>query len=449
MLFSFPRIKPRFKQILWGGLFALAFYLFPLASYALTVQEVPNPQQVSGGWVTDMAQLLSPQTTTQINQLITQLEATNGTEIAVVTVPSTAPAPSVKAFATELFNTWQIGKQGQDNGVLFLVSLGDRRVEIETGYGVEGILPDGRVGRILDIHVIPRFRQDDYEGGILAGTQALVRALEQETYNPITSPMVDQPTAVKTLGFGGILVAIASAVASYFKLKQPLYLEPLGRSRIQADSGVSWLLYLIGAGLVFTVGLAFWAIVWGQVGIFGFLVVGAIALAAAFALRSGLFTLLRGKTSELQPVYCQRCQVPMVQVTENPSEYLSSGDRVAQQLGSETFTVWRCPQCEKTPNGVHIRSWRRLSRYETCPQCDALTLERQTQTLKHPTQWSSGTREITLKCHHCDYHKIAQERIPPLPPPSSGGGGSSGGSSSSGGSFGGGSSGGGGAGRSW
>uniref|UniRef100_A0ACD5GXY7 Uncharacterized protein n=1 Tax=Desertifilum tharense IPPAS B-1220 TaxID=1781255 RepID=A0ACD5GXY7_9CYAN len=54
MLFSFPRIKPRFKQILWGGLFALAFYLFPLASYALTVQEVPNPQQVSGGWVTDM-----------------------------------------------------------------------------------------------------------------------------------------------------------------------------------------------------------------------------------------------------------------------------------------------------------------------------------------------------------------------------------------------------------
>ncbi|MBF2007938.1 TPM domain-containing protein [Chlorogloeopsis fritschii PCC 9212] len=157
------------KRIFLVSLFASVIFISPLSSLAVTVQEVPNPRNEYGGWVTDMADILSDKTETQINQIISQLEAKNGTEMAVVTVPETAPAASPKKFATELFNYWGIGKKGQDNGILFLISVGDRRVEIETGYGVEAILPDAKVGNIINTQIIPRFKQKDFEGGTLAG----------------------------------------------------------------------------------------------------------------------------------------------------------------------------------------------------------------------------------------------------------------------------------------
>ena len=156
----------------------LTICLLPLPTQALTVKEVPNPRQISGNWVTDSAEILSPETEAQLNQMVSQLESKNGAEIAVVTVTETKSAASPKAFATELFNYWHIGKKDQDNGVLFLISKGDRRVEIETGYVVGESLPDAKVGNIIDTEILPRFKQNDFNGGILAGTRAMIVTLE-------------------------------------------------------------------------------------------------------------------------------------------------------------------------------------------------------------------------------------------------------------------------------
>ncbi|MGL5078484.1 MAG: TPM domain-containing protein [Waterburya sp.] len=165
----------------------------PLASQALTVEEITNPRQDNGGWVTDMADILSDRTETELNNLITNLEQTNGTEIAVVTVPETTPAESPKAFATELFNYWGIGKAEEDNGILFLVSTGERRAEIETGYGMEGILPDAQVGNIIDTQVIPQFKQNDFDAGTLAGTKELITAAKTSTnQKPKTTEVFSQ-----------------------------------------------------------------------------------------------------------------------------------------------------------------------------------------------------------------------------------------------------------------
>ena len=172
--------------VIWLSSLCVAFCLVPFSGLALTVQEVPNPRQVSGGWVTDKAEILQPETETQLNQMIARLEAKNGAEIAVVTVPETAPAASPKEFTTNLFNYWKIGKKGQDNGVLFLISVKDRRVEIETGYGVEGILPDGKVGNIIETQITPRFRQKDFDGGTLAGTRAIIVSLEPSLSKELT-----------------------------------------------------------------------------------------------------------------------------------------------------------------------------------------------------------------------------------------------------------------------
>ena len=218
------------KSVLLAGLLALAVVLFPLKSEALTVQEVPNPRQVYGGWVTDTAEILTDSTEAQLNEMIEQLETKNGTELAVVTVPETAPAASPKEFTTELFNYWGIGKKGQDNGVLFLISVGDRRVEIETGYGVEAILPDAKVGQIIQRKIVPRFKQGDFEGGILAGTQALIGNIDAY-YKLYPSPNSDRPwfsyipVYIWFIGTLGLALSLLSYIWLLLMANRPLRLE--------------------------------------------------------------------------------------------------------------------------------------------------------------------------------------------------------------------------------
>jgi uncharacterized protein len=125
-----------------------------------------------------MANLLDPETKVRLNQLISRLELENGTEIAVVTVSDTVPSATPKEFATQLFKYWGIGKEGRNNGVLFLISKTDRRVEIETGYGLEKILPNARVKDIIDQQIVPRFKEDEFAYGTVVGIKALVMALE-------------------------------------------------------------------------------------------------------------------------------------------------------------------------------------------------------------------------------------------------------------------------------
>ena len=235
----------KLKRLLKVSPFTLAFVLFPFASLAVDVKDVPNPRQVNGTWVTDMAQMLDEPTEAQLNSIITQLERKNGTEIAVVTVPETAPSASPKEFTTKLFNYWGIGKKGKDNGVLFLISQNERRVEIETGYGMEAILPDAKVGKIIDTQILPRFKQSDFNGGTLAGTKALVVAIE--THQPATSAsQTTLPTQSSTLTqqvtqdddfpwlpivagwvvFGGGLVLVLAAINSAQRRQRRSCIKP-------------------------------------------------------------------------------------------------------------------------------------------------------------------------------------------------------------------------------
>lgn len=244
------------KRNFWAVFLCLGLIVFPLPSYALTVQDVPNPRKDYGGWVTDMAQILSLDTEEKINQLISNLERQNGDEIAVVTVPETAPASSPKAFTTKLFKYWGIGKKGKNNGVLFLVSKSDRRVEIETGYGIERILPNTRVSNIIDSQIIPHFKQGDFDGGILAGTQALVRSLSISSNSFAPSPtnkanLTPQPSDLQSnspayllmvmgiLLFFLVFIVLVVIVVKLFNLQTPSYISYSRSSSIRSNSSDS------------------------------------------------------------------------------------------------------------------------------------------------------------------------------------------------------------------
>lgn len=157
--------------------------LWACPSYALTIKDIANPRKTYGGWVTDNASILNHTTESQLNQEISQLKSSKGIELAVVTVLNTSPASSTKSFASQLFNYWGIGNKKENNGILFLVSVQDHRVEIETGTGIEKIISNSKINQIIEEEIKPRFREKKFDLGILAVTSRLIA--EFDDYNPV------------------------------------------------------------------------------------------------------------------------------------------------------------------------------------------------------------------------------------------------------------------------
>ncbi len=134
--------------------------------------ELPSPT----GPVTDLAGILDAGTQQQLLRLIREVQERTTVEFAILTVPSTEPL-TLEEYSVAIFDRWKIGKRGQDNGLLFLVAVRDRRTRITTGYGLEGILPDGKVGEIRDREILPYFRKGQYAHGILRGSEALASVI--------------------------------------------------------------------------------------------------------------------------------------------------------------------------------------------------------------------------------------------------------------------------------
>ncbi len=148
----------------------LAGFLFLLlAALSAAAAEPPIPRPA--GYVNDTAGAMG-EWTARTETLCRQIEAKTTAEVVVLTVRSTAPLPA-QQYAQDVFDRWKIGKKGKDNGVLVLVAVDDRKMWIATGYGVEGILPDGKVGEIRDRVMVPAFRQGQYGEGIYLGVAAV------------------------------------------------------------------------------------------------------------------------------------------------------------------------------------------------------------------------------------------------------------------------------------
>ncbi|GIV09910.1 MAG: hypothetical protein KatS3mg019_2001 [Fimbriimonadales bacterium] len=210
---------------------------------AQPLSQIPNPRQTDGGWVTDMAGALNMEQKARLNQLITQLERETGAEIAVVIIRRAQDA-TPKEYATDLLNRWGVGKRGADNGALMLISLGDRRVEIETGYGLEAILPDAAVGEILDRAVVPRFRNGDIAGGVLAGAEAMAerirRAQATGAYEPTPPVGTSRRTVAPVPGIALLVLGGGVMVLLIFALRErppkcPTCQQPMRLMDEQAD----------------------------------------------------------------------------------------------------------------------------------------------------------------------------------------------------------------------
>ena len=152
-----------------------------LLASAMAVDEVPNVHLSSRArYVTNPSGVLSEAAVSRLDDAIAGLWDKTSVEMVVVAIDRIDPSMSPEEFATALFERWGIGKSDKDNGLLLLISRDDRAVQIRTGYGLEGVVPDIIAGRIIRDEIIPRFREGDYDGG----TEAAVSRLSDVILDP-------------------------------------------------------------------------------------------------------------------------------------------------------------------------------------------------------------------------------------------------------------------------
>jgi uncharacterized protein len=155
------------------------------------LRAVPNPRVASGGWVSDPANHLAASTRARVDSIAATLERETSAEIAVAIVDSLDGLEPADA-ALLLHRRWGVGKRERDNGILLLWSPARRQIFVSVGYGLEGVLPDARTGRIQDREMLPAFQRGDFGAGIVAGVSALAAAAREETYSGLTRAAAGQ-----------------------------------------------------------------------------------------------------------------------------------------------------------------------------------------------------------------------------------------------------------------
>jgi len=349
---------------------------------------VPNPTQTTHGWVSDPAHHLSSETVRRIDSTIFALERATSDEMAVVVIDSLDGLEPGDA-ALLLHRRWGVGKRDRNNGIVFLWSPKLRKVHVSVGYRLEGVLPDGRVGRIEDEQILPRFRAGDFDGGVLAGVVALATIAAGDTsfVNSQTAPAYHPPASA----------ADAASVPNTPRQPNP-----------------------------------FWPISI-------FLTLGAAA--------AGLVVWRR------RPPRCPNGHGPMERLSqEAEGAKLSREEQLEEELKSVNYDVWVCRQCPETivvPHRAWLSSYRRCERCgRRTSLAESTTLIPATQVSGGLVEVTTDCRNCGA---HFVARHTTPPLPPPSSSSSSGSSGfSSGGSSGGGGSsFGGGSAGGGGAGRSY
>ncbi|MBN1680740.1 MAG: TPM domain-containing protein [Anaerolineae bacterium] len=237
-------------------------------------------------YVNDFAGLLTDSDAANVRGLFIDLRTTHGIEAVAVTIGSIhdygTGDETIESFATHLFNTWGIGNAERNDGVLMLVAVNDRdmRIEVGAGYGEEY---NREMQVIIDEHMLPRFRKDDYSGGIYQGAQALVYTLTGEW------PGGDNPTSPESVP------------------------STTMRTSTQDDDGSVLPPVLVGGGTA-----------------------GILGAAGVGVQRYRRYRRRR----------CPHCNTYMQRLDEVSDDvYLESGQKMEEVLKSINYDVWRCPSC--------------------------------------------------------------------------------------------------------
>jgi uncharacterized protein len=413
----------RIKQLVIFFTFLITANVVSATDY--TPEMVQNPRLISDqNWVANPDGVLSAASVTTLNQKITALEQKNGVEIGVAALGS-IEGDEENAFANQLFNTWKIGKEGKNSGVLILLVTDIRAVKIETGVGVEGILPDAFCNEVLEKNIYSRARGVEMETLIKDGTldSAMVGIVDDlsarlttdeamgELLLNTSSPRVQYGSWLANYLMFAFLVLIVYAIISYRKMRN-----------LHGNNNEKYkqMYTLMNVAICFAIFLP---------------------LPMAFFARY-----LKRKRREIRftPMNCAKCGATMQFIPDNQQDkYLSASEKVEEKLKSVDYDIWLCPKCQNTLKFPYKSPH---TEYEVCPQCGAITFHQTgDRIISQATTRREGQGCRTYTCAFCKHQKLENYTIPRQETPVVVAGGR-GGHSIGGSGFGGGFSGGGGAG---
>jgi uncharacterized protein len=151
--------------------------LFASAIVAHAAETIPpKPDR----YFNDYAGVVLPGAAQRFNEQLAQFERETSNQIVVAVWRKMPSQSSIEDFTQRTFQAWQVGQKGRNNGVVFFVFVDDHRMRIQPGYGLEGALPDITCNEIIRDAVAPRFRANDFEGGLAAGIDLIFKAIRGE-----------------------------------------------------------------------------------------------------------------------------------------------------------------------------------------------------------------------------------------------------------------------------
>lgn len=205
--------------------FALACIPAPLAAL-----EAP----AMNGPVNDLAGVLSASEKTELSNYLNSVNSQTGVQVAVLTVPS-LEGDSIETFAMNVAEKWKLGDSEKDNGALLVVSIEEKALRIEVGYGLEGSLTDMKSGLIIRNVIVPYFRAGQYGKGVMAGAQNIV-GIATDNASIVAQNVQNEQAATSSSSGGGIFGLV------FFILFILLMSGGLGRRR--GGGGLLWGLLL-------------------------------------------------------------------------------------------------------------------------------------------------------------------------------------------------------------
>jgi uncharacterized protein len=410
--------------------FLLAVRTVTMAS-VWTVESVPNTRtQDSRVFTSDPDDLIDAGNQSSIDSLLNDVEKQFTAEVFVVALQSIGQT-DIKSFATELFNKWGIGKASKDNGLLILLVMDQKKITMETGYGMEGVLPDAICFRIIDNVMVPYMREGQVGTGLFKGVESVTRILSDPA--AAAEIRVDEQALMKAkmdeiwstvrliLGVYAFLTIVVLILSSVQLRKKFLSVNGLNSYDSYKTLHTS--------------------------------ATGYKTLAVFFPLTMLPFLLYfnaRLKTLRVKPRLCPKCGKDLKRMSEKQEDaYLTPGQQNEEMLGSVDYDVWVCMDCG---NRIFLPYDKSFTRYQPCPKCHYKTYAQITDRIvMPPTPLSAGQGAHVYSCGNCGYESVKYFVIPMIVVLPSGRGGNGGGFGGGfgGGSFGGGSSGGGGATGGW
>lgn len=373
-----------------------------------TIKTIPNPKTTNAAnFVSNPDNIINSQTVSQINQLLSELQNTNKSEVAVVIVNSIG-FEEIKPFSTKLFKHWGIGTAENSNGLLVLFVLDQRKVTFETGYGLEGILPDATTKRIQTRYMIPEFKAGNYDAGIYAGVEQIVKTVKEERFVEKNNKILWAEILPMAIGVYLFLMLLSfvwiSNIITKVRKNTKLSSNIVRYKAIKTQKAGALMVLAIMLPVVAVV-----AILLLQLPMYYLLLVIPVPFTTLPAKIYGGIMMYKVRR---EPIACNECGGQMKLLSEKKEDaHLKMAQQFEEQLNAVDYDVFLCDSCKNET----IFTYDKPSEYTNCPRCSTKAfILKEKRTIVAPTYISGGTERTTFHCKFCGYEEHHNDNLPRL-----------------------------------